>query len=64
VVGYNMYRSTASGSFVMINTSPVALLSYVDTAVVSGTTYTYVVKSIDSSGLESVASNPASSTVP
>jgi fibronectin type 3 domain-containing protein len=64
VVGYNVYRLTGSGSFVLINSSPDSSIVYVDSNVVSGTTYSYVVKSVDSSGVESVASNEITVTIP
>jgi fibronectin type 3 domain-containing protein len=36
----------------------------VDSTVVNGTTYNYVVKSVDSSGVESVASNEITVAIP
>jgi fibronectin type 3 domain-containing protein len=38
--------------------------TYVDSTVVSGTTYIYIVKSVDSSGEESVASNEITVAIP
>ncbi len=64
VAGYNIYRSTGSGSLVLINSSPDTAVVYVDSTVVSGTTYSYEVKSVDSSGVESVASNEVTVTIP
>jgi hypothetical protein len=64
VAGYNIYRATGSGSFALINSSPVSAVVYVDSIVVSGTSYSYMVKSVDSSGLESVASNQITVTIP
>jgi hypothetical protein len=64
VAGYNIYRSTSSGSFVLINSSPNTAVAYADNTVVSGTTYSYEVKSVDSSGVESVASNEVTATIP
>jgi len=64
VTGYNIYRSTGSGSSVQINTSLVVALAYVDTSVVSGSSYTYLVKSVDSSGMESTPSNSVTVTIP
>jgi fibronectin type 3 domain-containing protein len=64
VVGYNVYRLTGSGSFALINSSPDSSIVYVDNNVVSGTTYSYVVKSVDPSGVESVASNEITVTIP
>jgi hypothetical protein len=64
VSGYNIYRSTGSGSFVRMNSSSDSSITYVDSAIVSGATYSYVVKSVDSSGAESVASNQLTLTIP
>lgn len=64
VAGYNIYRSVASGSFGLINLSLDPATVYVDNAVVSGTSYNYVVKSVDSSGVESIASNQITVTIP
>ncbi len=65
VAGYNVYRSVgSSGSFGTINSSPIPTPVYVDSAVVSGTTYLYVVKSVDTSGKESSPSNQITITVP
>jgi len=64
VAGYNIYRATGNGSFVLINSSPDSAVVYVDNAVVSGTMYTYQVTSVDSSGVESVPSSPVTVTIP
>jgi fibronectin type 3 domain-containing protein len=64
VAGYNIYRWTGGGSLVLINSSPDTTVVYVDSTVVSGTTYNYEVKSVDASGVESVASNEVTVTVP
>jgi hypothetical protein len=65
VSGYNVYRSTVSGSgFTKLNSSLVASLNYSDTAVQSGTMYFYVATSVDSGGDESVNSNQASAAIP
>jgi hypothetical protein len=64
VAGYNIYRATGTGSFALINSSPDSAATYVDGTVVSGTEYSYEVKSVDSSGVESVASNQITVTIP
>jgi hypothetical protein len=64
VAGYNIYRSTGSGSFVLINPSLDTGVVYVDHAVVSGTSYSYRVTSVDSSGAESAPSNLVTVTIP
>jgi hypothetical protein len=65
VAGYNIYRSTGSGgSFSKLNASPNSQASYTDSAVQSGTTYMYEVKSVDANGAESGPSNQITLSVP
>jgi fibronectin type 3 domain-containing protein len=66
IVGYNEYRGTALGSYSKVNSSLVAGTSYSDTTVQSGQdmTYYYVVTAVNSSGVESAYSSPASVRVP
>ena len=65
VAGYNIYRSTGTrGSFTMLNASPDGQVTYTDSAVQSGTTYVYEVKSVDANGVESSASNQITLSVP
>jgi len=65
VAGYNVYRSTAGASaFQLLNSSLDAATSYTDSAVQSGDSYDYVVKSVDSSGVESPPSNITNVTIP
>jgi fibronectin type 3 domain-containing protein len=65
VAGYNIYRSTNGGaSFTKLNGSVEIMLDYTDNEVQSGTTYTYVVKSVNASGQESGPSNQISLPVP
>ena len=65
VSGYNIYRSTTSGSgYAKMNSGLVAAVTYTDTAVENGVTYYYVVAAVDSSGLESVYSNQATAVIP
>ena len=65
VSGYNVYRSTVSGgSFTQINTALNASTNFVDNTVASGTTYFYVVTSVDTSSVESNFSNQVSIAVP
>jgi fibronectin type 3 domain-containing protein len=65
IAGYHIYRE-ASGSttFTLLNSSLVTQTDYVDSTVVSGASYNYVVKSVDQSGVESVASNQIAITIP
>lgn len=65
VAGYNVYRSSNGGSsFIKINSSPNAGVTYTDSTVQSGTTYVYEVKSVDGSGVESTPSNQITLAVP
>jgi fibronectin type 3 domain-containing protein len=65
VSGYNIYRSTTSGSgYAKLNTTLLITLVYTDSTVVNGKTYFYVATAVDSGGNESVDSNEASAIVP
>jgi hypothetical protein len=64
VAGYNLYRVTGSGSAQLMNSPIDTQTAYVDSSVVSGTTYIYFVKSVDSNGVESVSSNQITVTIP
>jgi hypothetical protein len=65
VSGYNVYRSTLSGgSYLRINSSLVAGLSYTDSTVQNTTTYYYVTTAVDNTGIESVYSNQVSAAIP
>jgi len=65
VAGYNVYRSTTSGSgYVKINSSLVGSLTYTDSNVVNGRTYFYVTTAVYSSGNESGFSNQATAVIP
>ena len=66
ISGYNVYRSTISGSnYGKINSTLVSALTYVDSTVQAGTTYYYVVTAVDVNGNESAYSTPpATAAVP
>lgn len=65
IVGYNVYRGTASaGPYSQINSALVASNSYTDSTVVGGTTYYYVTTEINSAGQESGYSNVAKAQIP
>jgi uncharacterized repeat protein (TIGR01451 family) len=65
VIGYRVYRSETSGSgFSALNGTTITALNYTDSTVSSGTTYYYVVTSVNSSGVESAHSNQATAVVP
>jgi pectate lyase len=56
-VGYNLYRSTASGTgYAKLNTTLLTNSNYTDMAVVNSTMYYYIVKAVDTSNNESIAS--------
>jgi fibronectin type 3 domain-containing protein len=59
--GYNIYRSTTSGSnYIKLNSALLISPNYTDTNVINGTTYYYVVTAVDTGGLESVYSSEVS----
>ncbi len=62
---YNVYRGTASGAEAAspINSSAISGTTFTDTNVVSGQTYYYVIRAVDSSG-SSGNSNEVSATIP
>jgi hypothetical protein len=61
--GYNVYCSTAhGGAYTKINGALLPSSSYVDSAVLNGTTYYYVVTAVDTSSVKSGDSNEASAT--
>jgi hypothetical protein len=65
VSGYNVYRSSVSGGpYTKVNPSLDTTTQYVDSTVVAGQTYYYVVTSVDSSNVESTDSNQVSATIP
>ena len=65
VVGYNVYRATASGGpYTKLTSSAISETQYTDTSVEAGHIYYYVVTSVDSSGVQSSHSNQASATIP
>lgn len=65
VIGYFVYRATVSGGpYAKLNPSIDGTASYTDSSVSGGTTYYYVVTSVDSSNVESAFSNQASVDVP
>jgi fibronectin type 3 domain-containing protein len=65
VSGYNVYRSTLSGTgYTKINSSVIPALAYTDPTVQNGITYYYVSTAVDSSGNESVYSNETQAFIP
>ena len=66
ITGYNIYRATVSGGpYSRINSGGLVAASlYDDGMVKSGTTYFYVVTTVNSSGVESGYSNQVKAVVP
>jgi fibronectin type 3 domain-containing protein len=65
VSGYNVYRSTVSGTgYIKLNSSLVSGLTYTDSSVQNGTTYFYVATAVDSGGKESTYSNEMQAVIP
>jgi hypothetical protein len=65
VAGYNVYRSTVSGTqYTKVNSSLVGGLAYTDGTVLGGTLYYYVTTAVDASGSESTHSNEVSANIP
>jgi hypothetical protein len=65
IVGYNIYRTVlGSSNFAMINSTEDYQTTYSDTTVLHAMSYVYFVTSVDSSGVESAASNTTNVTIP
>jgi fibronectin type 3 domain-containing protein len=66
VVGYNVYRGTASGGpySTKLTSSPVNDTNFVDSSVQSSSTYYYVATAVDSDSVESTYSNQAKAVIP
>jgi hypothetical protein len=63
LAGYSVYRSTtAGGGYVKQNSSLLTASDYTDVNISAGTTYYYVVKAVDTGGLESVYSTEVSAS--
>ncbi|MFA5292838.1 MAG: carbohydrate-binding protein [Phycisphaerae bacterium] len=63
LTGYNIYRSTTSGSgYSKLNSSLLSTSDYTDNSVINGTTYYYVVTAVDTSANESAYSSQVSTT--
>lgn len=65
VAGYNVYRSTVSGSsYAKVNSALVAGMTFSDPTVQTGQTYYYVATAVDGGGNESVHSNEVAAAIP
>ncbi len=63
LAGYNVYRSTTSGSgYSLVNGGLVMTSDFVDSTVANGTTYYWIVRAVDTMGGESDDSNEATAT--
>lgn len=65
VAGYHVYRApSGTGSYQLLNSTLNNQTTYADSNVQNGLTYDYCVKSVDSSGVESLPSNTATVVIP
>ena len=65
VSGYNVYRSTVSGSsYAKVGSTLVSGLTYTDGTGQSAQTYYYVTTAVDAGGNESAYSNEAQAVIP
>jgi hypothetical protein len=65
VTGYNVYRTTSSGTlFARVNSSLVPGLVYTDSTVQNGLTYYFVTTAVDPNGGESIFSNQVPAIIP
>ncbi len=65
VSGYNVYRSAANAAvYTKVNTSLNAGLTFTDTSVAAGASYSYCVTTVDTLSEESACSAPVTANVP
>jgi hypothetical protein len=64
IVGYNVYRLLADGTYGKINAAPTVLTDYRDTNLQSGLSYTYVVTAVTADNVESDHSDLVIATIP
>ena len=65
ISGYNVYRSTTSGTgYTQVNSSLLTSPAYTDTSVSNGQTYYYVVTSVNTSNVQSAYSAQVTAVVP
>ncbi len=62
LLGYNLYRSTSGGTYTKANPRPITGTSYGDSDLGEGS-YTYLLRAVDTYGLESGPSETASASV-
>jgi hypothetical protein len=63
VIGYNVYRRTATSTFAKVNTNPIITTQYIDSSVAPATTYVYAATAVDSFS-ESSHSNEVTAMIP
>lgn len=65
IAGYHVYRSPGtSAAYQLISSTGANSTTYEDSTVESGTSYDYVVKAVDNSGVESAPSNMTTAAIP
>lgn len=66
LAGYNVYRSNQSGAYSTspVNSGVLKTAAVTDSTAQSGQTYYYVVRAVNTDGLESVASNEVQTSIP
>jgi fibronectin type 3 domain-containing protein len=65
VAGYNIYRAPSGvTTYQRMNSTAETQTAYTDSTVQSGSSYDYIVKSVDAQGNESAPSNATSVTIP
>jgi len=64
IAGYYVFRATGTGGYSQLNSVADTQTAYVDTTVISGTTYNYYVETVDTSNLTSVPSTPSTISIP
>ncbi len=65
LAGYHVYRSlSGANTYQFLGTVDISITTYSDTTVQGGVSYDYVVKSVDTSGVESAPSNTTTVTIP
>jgi hypothetical protein len=65
ITGYNVYRATlGASSYALLTPSLDTQMTYTDAGVLSGSTYNYVVTSVDNKGMESIPSDSTQVTIP
>jgi hypothetical protein len=65
VAGYNVYRApSGSTMYQLVNPSVESQTAYVDTTVQAGSSYDYIVESVDASGVASAPTSPVLVAIP